>query len=297
MGYANRRPRPANGNFNSRVLKPAKKKSYWFVWVGALLLSASGTTVFCLLKGKEPVQEAEPVQDVKPVQGTEQKERTYIPYGSLRIGEYFNLADKEFCESQDIKADTVKVKFDERRGANVYYYEEIRERHESAYAIGSRNLMPSDRWKSWFFESKAVYEVSNKVVMKEEESTWAEEPWARAQPNSRVEVLKSLDIFFIKKVFGAKVLATTKNIKYRGSSISQLETSVKSAVSSAMKSPGSLVLMLMKVSGKYSDYYVKWYFLRGGEVYTILTHESDQCPEIDAPDVDWWDTDISEVSF
>lgn len=296
MGYANRRPRSANGNSHSRVLKPVKKMSYWLVWVGVLLLSASGATVFCLLKGKKPIQDAEPVQDAKPVQGTEQKERTYIPYGSLRIGEYFNLADKEFCESQYIKADTVKVKFDERRGANVYYYEEIRERHKSAYAIGSGNLMPSDRWKAWLFESKAVYEFSNKVVMKEEESTWAEEPWARAQPNSRAEVLKSLDIFFIK-VLGAKVLATTKNIKYRGSSFSQLKTSVQSAVSSALKSPGSLVLILTKKSGRYSDYYVKWYFLRGGEVYTILTRESDQCPEIDAPDVDWWDTDISEVSL
>ena len=73
MGYANRRPRPANGNFNSRVLKPAKKKSYWFVWVGALLLSASGTTVFCLLKGKEPVQEAEPIHGAESVHSTEEK--------------------------------------------------------------------------------------------------------------------------------------------------------------------------------------------------------------------------------
>lgn len=73
MGYANRRSRPANGNFNSRVLKPAKKKSYWFVWVGALLLSASGTTVFCLLKGKEPVQEAEPIHGAESVHSTEEK--------------------------------------------------------------------------------------------------------------------------------------------------------------------------------------------------------------------------------
>ena len=130
MGYAKRRLRPANGNFQSRVLKPEKKKSHFVVWLSVILLFSSGMTVFCLLKGNEPVQDAKPDQDAKPVQGTEQKERTYIPYGLLRIGEYFNLTDKDFCESQRIKADTVKVKFDERRGANVYYYEEIRERHE-----------------------------------------------------------------------------------------------------------------------------------------------------------------------
>lgn len=55
MGYANRRPRSANGNFNSRVLKPVKKKSYCFVWGGALLLLlvAGGAAALCLFPRSE----------------------------------------------------------------------------------------------------------------------------------------------------------------------------------------------------------------------------------------------------
>ena len=50
MGYADIRPRPANGNPHSSVLKPvAKKKSHIVVWVGVpLLLLVAGATAFGL---------------------------------------------------------------------------------------------------------------------------------------------------------------------------------------------------------------------------------------------------------
>ena len=58
MGYANRKPRPANGNFNSRVLKPAKKKSHVVVWIGVvlLLLAAGGVALYLSLAPKSEVQ-------------------------------------------------------------------------------------------------------------------------------------------------------------------------------------------------------------------------------------------------
>ena len=48
IGYANRRPRHANGNYHSRTLKPAKK-SHRGLWVGGLLLLVVGMVALCLV--------------------------------------------------------------------------------------------------------------------------------------------------------------------------------------------------------------------------------------------------------
>lgn len=50
MGYAKLRQRTANGNSQSRVLKPAKKNSHVVVWVGVpLLLLVAGAAAFGLV--------------------------------------------------------------------------------------------------------------------------------------------------------------------------------------------------------------------------------------------------------
>ena len=49
MGYAKLRPRPANGNSPSSVLKPVSPKSYRGLWVGGLLLLVISAATFCLV--------------------------------------------------------------------------------------------------------------------------------------------------------------------------------------------------------------------------------------------------------
>lgn len=54
MGLASRKLKPANGKYNSRILKPVKKKSNIVVWGGVLLLLlAAGAAVLCLLPESE----------------------------------------------------------------------------------------------------------------------------------------------------------------------------------------------------------------------------------------------------
>ena len=65
MGYANRRLRPANGNFNSRVLKPAKRENHLGFWVSGLLLLGIGAAAFGLvyIRNSKSGQSTEPYSD------------------------------------------------------------------------------------------------------------------------------------------------------------------------------------------------------------------------------------------
>ena len=75
MGYARRRPRPANGNSHSSALKPVSKKSFRGLWIGGLLLFVIGMVALCLVyKGdskKDQFTETPPVVGTEIVDGIE----------------------------------------------------------------------------------------------------------------------------------------------------------------------------------------------------------------------------------
>ena len=289
MGYAKRRLRPADGSFNSRVLKPIKKDSHMIVWVGSLmplLVAVVVIVVFYVSRGgwatdsgtiEQPASTADKFHPTIKHLGSDEKDtevqknvRVRQDEGSkpsgmaLDLGDFSNLQDTRFCRRHGLDETKVSADYDVHRRANVHRYAPEAQYIKMPY-VSLRMIVQYVECSNRIVEKTEIYVMNAKG----EKGTAEFQRGTRAMATAVVDELSELSTLSSE---GNPIVASSPNIKYRGCNKRCVENSLTGAVSDVLENHGGVVA----IQWKTPKCFVSWHFLAINGVYTVINSRSDQ---------------------